>query len=291
MDMEQPDATQDSEVATTSADSDQHDTNPADHELEGQGSEGEEQPEEEDEIEVDGRKFVLPKSAAEKLKAERLMQADYTRKTQEVAAQRQQIEQQAAEVAKARETQQQFVKELAKVEALNDQLALYEKVDWQALRTQDIDAYLEHQEIRRGLEAQRSKAVEEVTQKQQQFALDEQQALAKQIQDAEAYVQREIPGWTPERQAQVREFVASQGVKLDQNFARLLVQNPPLMKLLDRAEKFSRLEAKQTAKAPAPPVPPPATRVGAARTGASKDPAKMSTKEWMEHRNAQLKRK
>lgn len=277
--LEQPD-TPDSDLPNT-ADSDQHDDpNPADADLDGDDTDGGDPPEEEDEIEVDGRKFVLPKTAAEKIRAGMMKDADYTQKTQAVAAQRQAIEAERAAVERARETNHQFIKDIAKVEAINDQLAQYEKVDWNALRQNDLDAYLEHQENRRALEAQRNTAAEQLTQKQQQFALDEQQAIAKQVQDADAYVQREIPGWNAERQNQVSQYMASQGVQMNPVLARAIVQSPALLKLAHKAEMFDRLEKKQTAKPPAPPAPPPATRVSAARQGAKKDPARMSDAEW-----------
>lgn len=286
--MEQPGESLDSDLPNT-AESDHDEPSPADPELEGEGEQ--DPPEEEDEIEVAGRKLVLPKSAAEEIRSGMMKNADYTQKTQAVAAERQALEAQRAEVERARETQQQFVKDMAKVEALNDQLAAYEKVDWNALRTQDLDSYLEHQEIRRNLETQRNAAAEAVTQKQQQFALDEQQAIAKQVQDAEAYVQREIPGWSAERRDAIRNYAVEQGVKLDPAVAKVLVTNPALLKIFDKAEKFDRLAQKQAAKPPAPPAPPPATRVSAARQGAQKDPSKMSTDEWMAHRTAQINRK
>lgn len=286
-DMEQPGESLDSDLPNT-AESEHDEPNPAGDQLEGEGGEVE-PPEEEDEIEVDGRKFALPKSAAEKIKAGFMKDADYTRKTQEVAAQRQAVEAQRAEVEKARETQQQFIKEMAKVEALTDQLAQYEKVDWNALRAQDLDAYLEHQEIRRTLETQRNAAQEAVTQKQQQFALDEQQAIAKQVQDAEAYVQREIPGGEA-RTKQLHEYAAKEGVKFDPLVAKALISNPALFKMMHKAELYDQLAQKQAAKQPAPPPPRPATRVSAAKQGAQRNPEDMSMDEWAAHRNAQLKR-
>ncbi|WBS00227.1 hypothetical protein OU994_18065 [Pseudoduganella sp. SL102] len=277
---EQPGESLDSDLPNT-ADSDQHDEpNPADAELDGDDTDGGDPLEEEDEIEVDGRKFVLPKTAAEKIRAGMMKDADYTQKTQAVAAERQAIAAERAAVERQRETHQQFIKDIAKVEAINDQLAQYENVDWNALRQNDLDAYLQHQENRRALEAQRNTAANELTQKQQQFALNEQQALAKQVQDADAYVQREIPGWSEERQNQVSQYMQSQGVQMNPVLARAIVQSPALLKLAHKAELFDRLEKKQTAKQPAPPVPPPATRVSAARQGAKKDPARMSDAEW-----------
>ncbi|QGZ42709.1 hypothetical protein IP92_05758 [Pseudoduganella flava] len=291
MTTEQPQNT-DSELPNTTADSDEHnDPNPAGDELEGEGAEGGEQPEEEEEIEVDGRKFVLPKTAAQKLQAERLMQADYTRKTQEAAEVRKAAEAEREAVARERETQQQFVKEMAKVEALNDQLAVFDQLNWDELIANDPQNAMLYQQRQRQLEAERNKAVEAVTQKQQQFALNEQQEIAKQVQEAEAYVQREIPGWSPQRAEALNKYLSDNGVKVDKSVGRLLIQQPALLKLIDRAEKFAQLEKKQAEKTAAPPVPPPATRVSAARPGAQRDPAKMSTAEWMAHRNSQVRKR
>jgi hypothetical protein len=286
--LEQPQAADSELPVDDTADSDVADSL---EQTEADAEGGEPTAEEEEEFELGDLKLALPKSAAEKLKAGVMMQGDYTRKTQEVAEQRKAVEAQAAEVARARETQQQFVKDLAKVEALNDQLAAYDKVDWSALRQTDLDQYLEHQENRRRLEVERNTAAQQVTQKQEQFALEEQQSFAKQIQEAEAYVQREIQGWSSDRQAKVREYVQAEGVKLDPGFAKLLVQNPALMKVFDKAEKFDQLAKKQATKPTPPPAPAPATRVTAARQGAQRDPAKMSTAEWMAHRNTQVRKR
>lgn len=251
--------------------------------------------EEEEEIEVDGRKFAMPKSAAEKLKAERLMHADYTRKTQEVAETRKQIEAEREQVKQAAAQQQQFIKEVAKVHALGEQLAELQAItpdQWDALSDQDPVQAQKLQNRLNYLQQEHQKAYAAVTQKQTEHALAEQQEFAKQAQEAEAYVQREIPGWTPERANAVNQFALSQGLKLDQPMAKLIIQQPALIKLLDAAEKFHQLEKKQATKpkVPAPPPAPP-TRVGATRASAKVDPAKMPTADWMEQRNKQLRSK
>lgn len=284
--LEQPD-TPDSELPDTPADSDPHAPNAAD--VEQDGDEGAEQDEEHEEIEVDGRKFALPKTAAERLKSERMMQADYTQKTQAVAAQRQAVEAERVQFEQHKQTQQQFIKEVAKVEAINDQLAAYDKVDWQALIAENPQDAMIYQEQRRQLESQRNAAQAAVTQKQEQFALDEQQSIAKFAQEAEAYVAREVPGGA-ERQAHIKNYATQEGIKFDPAVAKVLLQNPALFKMMHKAELYDQLAKKQTAK-PAPvPVPPPATRVTSSRPGAQRDPAKMSTSEWMASRNAQTRK-
>jgi tetrahydromethanopterin S-methyltransferase subunit B len=281
--LEQPGATPDSEAAAASAAEElQQAEQQHDDDLD---PDSQEHAEEEEEVEIGDKKFALPKSAAEKLKAERLMQADYTRKTQEVAETRKSVEAEREQVRQHAEQQQQYIKEIAKVTALDDQIAEYAKLDWNALSDQDpISAQKLHFQYQ-ALQQQRQTAAEAITQKQQQNALVEQQEVAKQIQEAEAYVQREIKGWTPERSTQLNSYAQAEGVKFDQAFAKVLVQNPALIKIMHKAAMFDQLEKKQSTKPAPTPAPAPVTRVGAARATAAKDPSKMTDAEWAKWRS------
>jgi tetrahydromethanopterin S-methyltransferase subunit B len=281
--LEQPGATPDSEAAAASAAEElQQAEQQHDDELD---PNSEEHNEEEEEVEIGDKKFALPKSAVEKLKAERLMQKDYTRKTQEVAEERKTVAAEREQARQHAEQQQQYIKEIAKVTALDDQIAEYAKLDWNALSDQDpIGAQKLHFQYQ-ALQQQRQTAAEAITQKQQQNALVEQQEVAKQIQEAEAYVQREIKGWTPERSTQLNGYAQAEGVKFDQAFAKVLVQNPALIKIMHKAEMFDQLAKKQSTKPTPAPAPAPVTRVGAARATAAKDPSKMTDAEWAKWRS------
>lgn len=256
-------------------------------------SASQEQAEEDEEIEIDGKKFALPKSAAAKLQSERLMQQDYTRKTQEVAASRQAIEAEREQVRQHAQQQQQYLDDVADVRAIDKTLKQYAELNWAQLIEENPVQAMQLQQQQRALEAERSTKMQGITQKQNEQALSEQQATAKQVQDAEAYVQREIPGWNDQRAAKVvNEYAQAQGLKLDQATARLLAQHPVFFKFMDKAEKFDQLVAKQSAKPQTPAAPPaPVTRVSAARATAKVDPDKMSTEQWMKHRAEQLRKR
>jgi hypothetical protein len=292
-DMEQPGISQDSDVADQTAaeehqevvdDHDQDDTSGAD-------SQEQTDEEEEDEIEVDGRKFAMPKSAAEKLKAERLMHADYTRKTQEVAQERRSLAEAQEQHQRQVAEYQHYTKELAQVVAIDNQLDEYRKLDWQRLADEDPTLAQKLDLQRRALEDNRTKAVEAVTQKQNERALAEQQETAKRIQEAEAYVQREIKDWSPERATKVMEYVGKSGVNLDQEMARTLIRQPALLAIFNKAEKYDQLAKKQAAKPAPAPAAKPVTRVSASRPAAQNDPDKMSTEDWLKWRNGQLRKK
>ncbi|MEH6435780.1 hypothetical protein [Massilia sp. DD77] len=281
--LEQLAATPDSNAADTAAAEDRnHDAQHHDDQVD---LNSQEQIEEDEEIEVGGKKFALPKSAAEQLKAERLMQADYTRKTQEVAETRKAIEAEREQVRQHAQQQQQYVQEIAKVVAIDEQLAEYQKLDWQDLIDRDPVGAQKLQAQMNALQNQRHQAAQAVTQKQNEHALAEQQTLAKQVQEAEAYVQREIPGWNQETATRLNSYAEAQGVKIDQSFAKLMVQQPALIKILHQAEMFNQLAKKQSTKPQAPTAPPaPVTRVGASRASAKPDPAKQSDADWYRDR-------
>lgn len=254
-----------------------------------QNSESEDQPEEDEEVEIGDKKFVLPKTAAEKLKAERMMNADYTRKTQELAEQRKAVETEQQTVRQQAKEQQQYVADIAKVTAIDDQLAELRKLDLsQYVDSDPVGVQRVMLQISQ-LEAKRNEAAQAVAQKQQQFAVEKQQAIAKQVHDAESYFEREIPGWTPERSNQLQKYTAEHGIKADQ-LAKAILRDPAIVKIIDKAEKFDRLEKSRNAKPAPTPAPAPVTRVTAAKP-AAKSPESMSTAEWMAHRNAQTRKK
>lgn len=253
-------------------------------------SASQEQAEEDEEIEIGGKKVAMPKSIAAEIKAGTMRNADYTQKTQAVAEERRAVEAERARVREEAQQQQQFIKEVAKVHALDDELAKFKDIDWDSLSDTDPVTVQKLQIRLQTLQSERQAAVQAVTQKQNEHALNAERALATQIQEAEAYVQREIPGWTPERGAQINKFAADMGIKVDRSFAQTLVQNPAMLKILDQAEKFHQLVAKQSTKPKTPTAPPaPVTRVSAARASAKPDPAKMSTSDWMAQRNKQVR--
>lgn len=251
-----------------------------------------EQAEEEDEeIEVDGKKYALPKSAAEKLKSERMLNADYTQKTQAVAERGRQLDTREAEVTRNREEAQKYIDDIADVRSIDSRLALYKTVNWADLIDRDPQTAMLYQQEQRDLEAQRNEKVQNITQKQQANALSAQQNFAKQVQEADAYFKREIPGWTNERSNRVQEFAISQGISADE-LTQAVVRQPALAKLLHKAELFDQLEKKQAAAKPKPLVQDkPVTRISATRQSVRRDPAKMSDAEWMKQRQEQQRKR
>lgn len=174
-----------------------------------QGAEAElddQQPAEDDTEEVDyeGAKYKVPKP----LKDAILRQADYTRKTQEVAATRQDLEQRQQAFAQQVQTHQAVTLEIGQYQALTAQIAQYDPTAIANLAAEDPGAALQYSMQRQALVEQQAALGRNITQKQQQALEQQRNATARQQQETFAQLQRDIPGFTSETVSQIEKFGA-----------------------------------------------------------------------------------
>lgn len=234
---------------------------------------------EEIEEELEGVKLRGKKELLEKLKGERLMQADYTRKTQEVAEQRKAIEAERERVAQAMQFQQANIREFGRLHDIEDRLGQLQRVDWQTLNTQDpVRAQSLLIEFNQ-LQSARTQLHGSITQRQQQQALQMQQVTAKQLQEGRAVLEREIKGWSPELAGKLTEYGEKLGFPrqiLDQ-----ITQPAPIIALY-KAWMFDQTQ--QQAQAAKPP-PKPASRVSGNNASNQKPLSEVTDpREWAERR-------
>lgn len=244
------------------------------------------EPEEEEEIDIGDEKLALPKGLAAKVKAGVMMHADYTQKTQAIAEERKAVQ---AEREQNQRNHTEYVQEVAKVVSIDEQIKAYQGALTRELIASDPITAMQYQNDLRTLEGQRQQAVASITQKQQANALAEQQSTAKQVQEAEAYIKREIPAWTPQRTEEISAFIKASGAD-PASVWKAVFQQPALAKVLHKAEMYDKAEKKAAAvaKPKAAPQEKPVTRIGANRQTAKPDPARMSADEWAKQRNAEI---
>jgi hypothetical protein len=201
------------------------------------------------EIEWKGKQVKVPKGAA-------MMQADYTRKTQELAEQRKTLEAtltQASQVSQAeRQLEGQFT-------AIQQTIASYEDIDWQTWVKQDpVAAQLARYE----LDDLKAKAVQVATQHQQtsrhRQALAQQDSAQRIAQGQRELVER-IPNWGREVQTKL--------VEVGQNAYRFspdelnAIDDPRMIEVLHDAYQYRQMKqaekqrAKVAAKTAVKPVP------------------------------------
>src|SRR5262245_29152614 len=89
--------------------------------------------EELEEIEFSGKKYSVPKS----LKGGFMMQADYTRKTQELAEHRRGFDSEREAFTKEVEARRGSLREEGLLSVMDDQIEQYQRVDWATWRAND----------------------------------------------------------------------------------------------------------------------------------------------------------
>ncbi len=237
-------------------------------------------PEEEfEEVERDGKKYSVPKA----LKPELMMHADYTRKTQEVAETRKQLEAREAEIIKQAERGGEISKERVKLETLNERLAQYDAVKWDELEQFDQANGTSHaQRVLREqiqLRAERDRLGGELFQKEQSHLQDVQRARAKQLEEGNRVLASKIPNWSPEVAGKISAFVQSAyGLSPEEvgqvTDPRWVMVAHDAMKQAEAAKKTQAVQR----HAKSQEIQPAATPQG--RAPAAKDPDRMTNAEW-----------
>lgn len=245
--------------------------------------------EEAEELDVDGFKISLPKSKAEKLKAERMMNADYTRKTQEVAEQRKAFEAQREETMRV---QEETLNERATLIAVSQRLQQFDQVNWAQLNEEDpVTAQRLWIERTQLVEAQNnignliSKKQQQIAREKEQKASEEQQSTAKQIRECFDVVARDIKGWSPELARSLDKTANEFGFT---NAELAQVKDPRFVKLLHKAHIADQLLKKQASSLPKP-QPKPVPQVGGNSAPVKKRAEEMSMADYVKMRRAQRK--
>lgn len=241
-------------------------------------------PEESEEIEHEGKKYAVPKA----LKPLLLMQADYTKKTQELAEQRTAVQ---AERQALHQTSQAELDTYAFAKSLEGSLAQYERIDWDAWHEQDPFAASAATSKYQVLQRQYQQATGQLSQLRNQRTFQQQQHTAKLMDEGRAVLAREVPGWNDEHKAKLLTFAAGFGfsrAELDD-----LEADPRVAKVLDAAFRGSTTTqaAKKVQTNLAAQAVQPAARAGTASTPATGLDDKLSAEEWVRRRNAQIRKR
>lgn len=197
---------------------------------------------------------------------------DYTKKTQEVAEQRKQVEM-YAQAIKAQEqalrqqaeVQQAFIKDIAKVESINDQIAQFEQLDWNALSDNDpVQAqklYIQYQQ----LQNKRTQAQTEIQQKHQYLNQQRQQQQQMALEHAKAELLKMMPDFSADKAKELRESAKQYGFTDDELSA---VTDPRTVKLLADAAAYRKLQAEKANITKKVSGKPPVVKPGAKDTNA-----------------------
>lgn len=236
-------------------------------------------------IEHEGQTYAVPAA----LKGALMRQADYTRKTQELAEHRRALEAGHQALHEIAEAHGEHLADHARLIALGDQIARLEQQNWPALHQQNPAGA--QQLLTQLFQMKQAHEVEasQLAHKQQVQAFDQQRQHATQVEQAKALLGHHIDGWSPEYAAELGQFAMSQGLTPEEVSS---VSDPRLVLLLHHAYRGHQADQQKAAGqrlAQAQAVRP-AVQVGGGGS-APNDPNRMSTDDWMRHRRGQLRKK
>ena len=245
------------------------------------------------EVEYEGKTYCLPPELKDAL----LRQADYTRKTQDVAKARKALEAETAahegRVSKARG----HILDAARVVGLNDQLAQFDSIDWRGLQEQDparAQALWQHRERIKHL---RDRAARAWTEKEKEHASHSQRETARRRDEVSAHLPRLIADWSPELDVKLAQFGTAHGLSRPE-MTRAALQNPAFVKLLHKAHLFDEAEKKKQTQQnfDAAQAARPVTRVGggggtASRRTTDSSGDALSADEWAKRERERMRRR
>lgn len=235
-----------------------------------------------DEVEHEGQFYRIPRP----LKGAFLMNADYTRKTQELAEHRRALERERQGFEQKAGSLHATIAERARLSAIEDQLADFEGIDWQTLGDEDPQTaqvlWQRYQEFAHA----RDRYAWSLSQQEHHSRQQAEREIAQQLAETGRVLAAEIDGWSPEIAGKLVEYAGAFGVTLDELRE---VADPRLWKILHRAHLGDEMVKQQatTKQAEQLQAVRPAVQVsgGALAAGGVRD--ELGTGEWMRRRGEQ----
>lgn len=252
-----------------------------------EGEEGDEPSPDEDleEFDWNGKKIVGPKG----LKDGVLMQADYTRKTQEVAAKARELDDRAKHIEQQSKASEEEMTARAAIVSIDSDLKSYENVDWDAWEAQDLFAAQAGFRKFQQLKEARGQVTSFLGEKQKARTEQANSDTNKRLQETRQYAEKEIKGWSPELDSKITDFATKE---LGYDWDTLKgAYNPKVYRTLYLAHiGHAALQKQSTAPKPTgQPAPQPLTKITAR---ANPPPTglddRLSMDEWTKRRNAQI---
>ena len=198
---------EDTEEESEYDEEDVEDTNSDDEELETDDEVDEEESDEEQPVQsvklkVNGEEIEKPLDEIVALAQQGL---DYTKKTQEVAEKRKELESLENQIRLQEQNLQQqsmlnseLIQDVAKITALDQQLSEFQDVNWEQLSDSDFVTAQKKFFTFNQLQQQRSNLVSQFESKRQQALNKQQQMVAEKVAKGREVLAKEIPNWSQE---------------------------------------------------------------------------------------------
>jgi hypothetical protein len=246
-----------------------------------------------EDFEFDGKSYKIPTE----LKDGYLRQADYSRKTQEVAAKNRELQAREQEVQRQGQLSDEEFNAKVAIQVISRELEAFKDANWQELNSinpqEDPVAFMEAQQKwqrfqhLKDIAGQASQVLQSAAQQRTQAA---EQDIANRLRATAEFAKREIKGWTPEIDNKVTQF-AEETLGYDRDTLKQ-AYTPQVYKTLYLAWLGQQSLTRQQSAKPTP-IPVAQTQTVSAKGNAvvQKAPEDMSMSEYAEYRQAQAGRK
>ena len=239
------------------------DESPLPEEVQAEPAEAEDAPPEEDtgpkltEVEIDGKLYAVP----DEIKDGYLRQADYTKKTQEVAQARRHVETMLQAANQAVQASQQFADIIGQIKSADASLQAFHSLDWNELRATDPVEYAAKQADFVRWQSYREGLIRNLQDAKQRVDYAQAQETAQRVQQGAQFLSQQIPGWGEQRMKEIRSAAQRYGyqdAELDG------ITDPRAVLVLHKAAEYDKLQAARVSRAQQvknlPPVAKPMAR-------------------------------
>lgn len=202
-----------------------------------------------EDFEIDGKTVKIPSD----IKPYLLRQADYTRKTQEVAEARRELEAKEQQIAARQQLSEQEFNANIQLANINAELKAFEGIDWNqeaAKLSEDPIGFqdLQRQHMRwQQLREAQGQLAGFLGQAQQQKAIEQQQDFSRRAQETQSFAAKNIKNWTPDLDLKITQFAETQGFTREQLNAAL---SPAVYKMLHDAYQYNAVLSRQSQARP-----------------------------------------
>ncbi|MFN8992652.1 MAG: hypothetical protein ACK5X3_03150 [Pseudomonadota bacterium] len=250
-----------------------------------------------EDVDYEGAKYRVPKVLKDAL----LRQADYTRKTQELADQRRTVEQHFTSLNQQAELQQATLEHRVNLGIVEHQLEQFRNTDWKAYRAEyGVDAAEDAKDKWQQYREAHAELKAAIANAQTDLGQISERSRANAIAQADQVLSREIEGWSPQFVQDLAGYVATEFGITPQELQDSAI-NPDgtadtrtfkVLARLHKAEtelatlKAQNTKAQQAAKqAAVTPAKAVGQRAGGYKPGLDDS---LPMDEWVRRRNAQL---
>lgn len=213
------------------------DESEAEQETEADEEEAKDEPEDEaEEVEFEGKAYKVPAE----IKRALLRQEDYTRKTQEVADRRREVEERTKLLDNMEKLRSENFEQIVNLQTLDAQLQQFQNLNWDELARSDQSEFLRLDRAQRTLSERRAalqaQIQENATKQQSKVEEFRQEMLRRGLEE----LKRDIKGWSGDLARAINDNAKSYGFT-DAELSEVV--DPRFVKVLHDAHQWRKLQA------------------------------------------------